>query len=112
MTHLRTVYGEGPRKIVGGAFQQNVTQPFTAQDIRFIAKGNTLHAIALGWSRDSHLTIHSLGANSKRKVRDVSLLGSDGRIPWCQGADSLELVLPVQALGAYAYRFWITPDEH
>jgi len=111
-TPPRMLYGEGPRKVVGGAFQQNVTQPFTAQDIRFTAKANPLHAIALGWPRGGHLTIHSLGANSKRKVRDGSLLGSDDRIGWLQGADGLELVLPAQALAAYAYRFRITPDEH
>jgi alpha-L-fucosidase len=41
-THPWTLYGEGPTKVVGGAFQENATQPFTAQDIRLTAKGNTL----------------------------------------------------------------------
>ena len=43
-------YGEGPTQVVGGAFHDTDTKPYTAEDFRFTAKGATLYAI-VGSSR-------------------------------------------------------------
>jgi alpha-L-fucosidase len=106
------IYGEGPTKIEGGAFHDNASQAFTAQDIRFTTKGKTLYAIVMAWPTDGHLTIHSL-ASGKATVRGVALLGSDnatGKLKWAQGDDGLKVDLPAQAPGAFAYSFRITTD--
>ena len=85
--------------------RDTATKPFTAQDIRFTTKGEDLYAMALGWPKDGHLTIHALGAPSNMQIRAVSLLGSQDEIKWSQGTDGLELDLPARAPGNYAYSF-------
>jgi alpha-L-fucosidase len=52
------LYGEGVVKAKGGAFNENFQ--YSARDIRFTTKGQTLYAIALGWPVDHQITIHSL----------------------------------------------------
>jgi alpha-L-fucosidase len=105
-----TQYGEGPTQIVGGAFHDTEAKPFTPHDIRFTTKGKNLYAIALGWPGDGRLTIHALAA-SKIKVSGVTLLGSEATVQWSQGSDGLEMTLPTQAPGKYAYAFRIFPAE-
>ena len=51
------VFGEGPASdnaapISAQGFNEGKNKPFTAQDIRFTTKGNTLYAIAMGWPDD------------------------------------------------------------
>ena len=43
------VFGEGPIKAKGGKFGERNERSYTAEDIRFTMKGETLFAIALGW---------------------------------------------------------------
>lgn len=62
-----TTYGEGPTQVVAGEFHDTATKPFTAQDIRFTTKDKDLYAIALGWPKDGHLTIHALGHAQQHK---------------------------------------------
>ena len=102
-----TTYGEGPTKIVGGAFHDTAAKAFTPQDIRFTSKGTVLYAIALGWPRDGGLTIHALGRSGGLKVRKVGLLGSKEEIGFSQEEDGLHLTVPAQAPGSYAYSFRI-----
>ena len=45
------VYGEGPTKVVEGAFHDTDIQSYTAEDFRFTSKGDTLFAIELSWPR-------------------------------------------------------------
>ncbi len=104
------IYGEGPTRVVGGAFHDSEAPSFTAQDIRFTTKGKVLYAVALGWPTDSVLTIHAL-STGKVKVGSVSLLGSDAKIAWSQDADGLKLELPPQAPGMHAFSFRIATEE-
>ena len=104
-----TIYGEGPTKVVPGAFHDDATKIYTAQDIRFTTKGSTLYAIALGWPADGHLLIRSVSDASGFKVESVSLLGSNTPIDFAQQRDGLHLDLPTQAPGSYAYAFKILP---
>jgi alpha-L-fucosidase len=102
-------YGEGPTQVAGGAFHDTETKPYTAEDFRFTTKGDVLYAIELGWPKDGHATIHSMGSEelAAKTIRSVNLLGSDVKLEWRQQADGLHLALPAQKTGEYAWAFKI-----
>jgi alpha-L-fucosidase len=102
-----TTYGEGPTKVLGGAFNDTKTQTFTAEDIRFTTKETTIYAIALAWPRDRRLLIRSLGFNSAARVRKLELLGSAALIRWSQHPDGLTVELAAEPPGKFAYAFRI-----
>jgi alpha-L-fucosidase len=103
------VYGEGPTKVIEGSFHDADTRPYTAEDFRFTAKGNTLYAIELGWPAKGEVVIHSLpsGMAGAQKVAAMELVGSDGKLAFQQLADGLHVRVPAQAPGKYAYAFRI-----
>src|SRR5207245_11574472 len=53
-------YGEGPTKIVEGAFHDTDAQPVSERDFRFTTKGDVLYACELGWPENGQAVIHSL----------------------------------------------------
>jgi len=74
------VFGEGPAS--GGAalsaqgFNEGKGKPFTAQDVRFTSKGDTLYAIVLGWPTNG-VSIKSLGKSAgplDQPIRKIELL--------------------------------------
>ena len=108
------VYGEGPTKVVGGSFKDTATSGYTAQDIRFTAKGDTLYAIALAWPEDGKLSIKSLAAGSqltKREIKAVRMLGSKAKVKWTRSADGLIVELPNERPGNYAFALKIFPVD-
>jgi alpha-L-fucosidase len=88
------VYGEGPVRVEGGRFKEDVT--YTARDIRFTTTGKTLYAFALGWPEDGKVTIKSLGKDRERKnhIRRVELLGHEGTLDFSQSASGLVVTMP------------------
>ena len=93
------VYGEGAVQARGGAFKENFQ--YSAKDIRFTTKGQTLYAIALGWPDENRLVIHSLArtADSRQNQIDrVELLGHRGRLKFTQTGDGLTVDLPPEKL--------------
>ncbi len=91
------LYGEGTTKVMKAGVMGSDTQNYTAQDIRFTTRGNTLSAIALGWPDDSKLLIHSLLPGTPYtagRVCSVDLLGSKEAVRWQQQADGLAVRLP------------------
>ena len=97
-------YGEGPTKVMAGAFHDTETQTYTPQDFRFTTKGNILYAIGMAWPGNSEAVILSLAqASGTQQVRTVSLLGSDAQLRFEQRADGLHVHLPPQAPAKYAY---------
>jgi alpha-L-fucosidase len=108
------VYGEGPTKVVGGSFKDTATSGYTAQDIRFTAKGDTLYAIALAWPEDGKLTIKSLASGSeltKRDIKTVQMLGSKAKVKWTRSAEGLIVEMPNQKPGNYAFALKIFPVD-
>jgi alpha-L-fucosidase len=103
------IYGEGPTKIVEGAFHDTEAQPFTERDFRFTAKNGALYACELGWPTNGEAVIHSLaGAQlDGRKIASVYLLGSPSPIAFDVQNDGLHLRPPAQAPGKYAHCFRI-----
>jgi len=105
-----TVYGEGPTKVKGGSFNDTATKGYTAQDVRFTIKSDTLYATTMGWPEDGKLTIKSLaqaGPNADFAVGSVKLLGSDADIQFTRDTTGLHLQLPAKT-GEYAFVFKIS----
>ncbi len=103
------VYGEGPTKVVEGAFHDTDTESYTSEDFRFTAKGDTLFAIALGWPANGETLIHSLatGIPGEQRIESVELLGSASKLTFEPQPDGLHIHVPQQAPGKYAFVFRI-----
>jgi alpha-L-fucosidase len=93
------VFGEGPTEVPEGGFTDTKREAFTAQDIRFTAKGETLYATALAWPEDGVLCVATL---AREPVTSVELLGA-GPVSWTQDAEGLKVTLPAQAPCEHAY---------
>ncbi len=105
-------FGEGPTKVVGGAFHDTDTKPYTAEDFRFTAKGSTVYAIGMACPADGKGAIHSLGKShegASLAVASVELLGSAQKVEWSQTGDALEVTLPAGAACKYGYALKLTP---
>jgi alpha-L-fucosidase len=101
------VFGEGAPDVEGsGNFNENRTRPYTAQDIRFTTKGETLYAFALGWPADGKLTIRTLAAASPqypRAVGRVEMLGVSGPLQFTREATGLVVTLPEKKPNEYTW---------
>jgi alpha-L-fucosidase len=103
------VYGEGPTKVIEGAFHDQDTKPYTTADFRFTQKGNTLYTIGMACPADAasgSATIHALGSNKDAKgitFDSVELVGSSEKLTWKQESDALNVKLPASAPCNYAY---------
>ncbi len=101
------VYGEGPTKVIGGAFHDQDTKPYTTADFRVTQKGNTLYAIGMACPADGgYATIHALGADHEAKgltFDSIELVGSTEKLTWMQTPEALNIKLPSSASCQYAY---------
>jgi alpha-L-fucosidase len=103
------VYGEGPTQVIGGAFHDQDTKPYTTDDFRFTQKGNTLYAIGMACpanGADTSATIHAFGSDKEAKgltFSSVELVGSGDKLTWKQDPDGLKVQLPASATCKYAY---------
>ena len=89
------VYGEGEVQAKGGAFKENYQ--YSARDIRFTTKGDTLYAIALGWPDDGKFVIRSLAKTDDpeaNQIKRVGLLGYSGKLKFMQTLEGLTVELP------------------
>jgi alpha-L-fucosidase len=104
-------FGEGPTQVVGGAFHDTDTKPYTPQDFRFTAKGNVVYAIGMACPSDGKGAIHALATShegASLPVTSVELLGSTQKVTWTQTAEALEVTLPSGAACKYAYSLKLT----
>ncbi len=100
------IYGQGPTAIKAGSFGENEAEPFSAQDIRFTRKGNTLYVICLDKPVEA-LRIPSLGksASPGAEVAEVRLLGVSEALVWSRDDANLTIRLPSTIPGEYAFVF-------
>jgi len=108
------IFGEGPTKVVGGSFKDTATSGYTAEDIRFTAKGDTLYAIALAWPEDGKLRIKSLAEGSeltKREIKAVQMLGSKAPVKWNRTSDGLVVELPNGKASGYPVALKVFPVD-
>jgi alpha-L-fucosidase len=98
------VCGEGPQMasaapLQAQGFNEGRGKPFTAEDVRFTTKGDTLYAIIMGVPTNA-VSIKSLGTNAKlleQSIAQVTLLGSGEKLKWSQTAEALVVeTLPSQ----------------
>ena len=88
------VYGEGPTSSASGHFKEE--DNYTAQDIRFTAKPNTLYATTLA-QPSKEIKIYSLGSGSAfidKEIKEITLLGHNKKLAWRQEKDYLVVSLP------------------
>jgi alpha-L-fucosidase len=93
------VYGEGPstKKQEKGRFGGvKDVRPYESTDIRFTVKDNFLYAFVMD-KPAADIKISSLGKTSTvndRKIRKVTMLGSEEKLKWKQQDDALVITLP------------------
>ena len=107
-----SVFGEGKPDVKGrGNFNENRSRPYTAEDIRFSTKGDTLYAIALGWPKDGKVVIRTLASGSSRYPREVgqvSLLGNEGNLAFTRDEKGLIVTMPDRKPNEFAYALRIS----
>jgi alpha-L-fucosidase len=95
------IFGENSRETAGFKPEQfDEKFRFNSGDIRFTSKDGNLYAFCLG-KPEKDIIIKSLGKNSplSEKIASVSLLGSNVKVRWTQGADALVIKKPSQVPG-------------
>jgi len=103
------VFGEGPPDVATGSFNERNQRPYTAEDIRFTRKGETVYAFAFVWPTTGKYLIKTLAKGSSalpRPIQRVELIGG-GPVKFAQDATGLTLTLPDKAPNEYAYAFII-----
>ena len=65
-------YGEGYREAKAGNFNEGKGRPYTAADLRFTTKGNTLYVFFLAWPADGKMVVKSLGSDQAGIRGDVT----------------------------------------
>ncbi len=101
------IYGEGPTKAAAGHFKEDTA--YTADDIRFTTKNNSVYATTLA-QPEKEVRIASMGTKSvylDHPVKAVKLLGSSQNLKWTQDADALVIQLPEKLPSLYGSSFKI-----
>jgi alpha-L-fucosidase len=92
------VAGEGPTVVFSGQFSEQKTKPFTAEDIRYTARGGTLYAMTLGKPEVDTLT---LSAVKEGHIERVEVVGDPTALQFTQDGAGLHVTLPSGASHAY-----------
>jgi len=103
------IFGEGPTKEEGGAFSESKQIPeFSAEDIRFTAKGNVLYVIALD-RPEKDVRVAALKSLEPSDITGVEMLGSSESVVWRLGEDGLLIIPPAEfPLLEHAFVFKLT----
>jgi alpha-L-fucosidase len=101
-----TTYGEGPS--VSGPQQAGQfggardVRAYTAQDIRFTRKGDTLYAFLMAWPGETATITSLANPRSPGAVQSVQLLDV-GAVQFTQDAQGLKVKMPQQQAGEHAF---------
>ncbi|MDP1026982.1 alpha-L-fucosidase [Sphingomonas sp. KR1UV-12] len=102
-------FGEGPTETAAGMFKES--GDYSARDIRFTTKGDTLYALTLG-EPSATVAITALrldNPHERRRVRKVRLLGHRGSVSFRQTDAALVIdvppTLPTRHASAFAIDF-------
>ena len=101
---------EGPTVAAEGSFGDQKPVAYTAKDIRFTSKGNTVYAFCLDVPVENKIIIKSLAlkVNPSRKITNIELLGSNEKIKWNQKEEMLVIQTPKSMPGKEAIGFKLT----
>jgi len=101
-------HGEGPTKMKrSGPFSEKKEVHYTAKDIRFTAKDDSLYAICLGWP-GGKVTIKTLRSMYKSEISSIELLGIDKELDWSLTKRGLGIKTPAEKPCEHAYVFKIS----
>jgi alpha-L-fucosidase len=104
-------HGEGPTKMEkGGAFNEGQEVRYTARDMRFTVKDDTLYAICLGLPGDQ-VSIESLKTLRESEIGSVRMLGVDRELEWSLGEEGLRIQTPDERPCEHAYVFKIVSSR-
>ncbi|MDQ8202151.1 alpha-L-fucosidase [Pelagicoccus sp. SDUM812003] len=112
------VMGEGPQMEATEAddrpkFNEDKVKPFTAEDVRFTTKGDTLYATLMSVP-SVDISIESLGTAAglyDGEIGHVTLLGSDEELAWSQTSRALVIEAPKKVPSDIAIVFKISPRD-
>lgn len=112
------VFGEGPQMasaspLSGQGFNEGKGKSFTAEDMRFTTKGDSLYSFVMGVPKTA-VTIKSLGHLAgllEKPISQITLLGSDEKLKWSQTDDALVIETPQNQPSDIAVVFKITSKE-
>jgi alpha-L-fucosidase len=98
------IYGEGPTQVKAGHFAEP-RSPYSAQDVRFTTKGDTLYAIVLGWpGAGATVKIKALAAGKgPAAIERIELLGSREALKFTRDAGELTVTFPHQPPCEHAF---------
>ena len=111
------IYNTRPFKVYGeGTFSMNATTgkkkyadylyAFTAKDIRFTTKKNTIYDLTLDWPGNGKtVKIQNLNSKEIKNIKSISFLASGEQVKWKQDESGLYITTPSQPIGEYAYAF-------
>jgi alpha-L-fucosidase len=91
-------------------FNEKNRKAFTAEDVRFTTKGQTLYAFVMGWP-EKQAIIAPLATGSKHapgKIEKVELVGYKGKLHWTREESGLKIELPEQKPSDHAVAFKIS----
>jgi alpha-L-fucosidase len=111
-THYWKTFGEGPTEVKKGHHSEGKNMGLTSKDIRFTQKGNTIYGIVLDWPSDGFVNIETLSKNNELakglKIKKIRVLGSSEKIKWHQTEQGLNVVMPKNKPGDFAYTIAIS----
>lgn len=93
--------GEGPTRANSGLFSEGgPVSPYNARDIRYVKRGDNLHALVLGWPEDNVVRLTLLGRDNPTMQGNVSRVrfpGDATPLPFRRTPEALEVTLPSAA---------------
>jgi alpha-L-fucosidase len=98
---------QGGVGVGGGGISRN---GYTAKDIRFTTRADTLYATVMAWPDAAPVVITSLatGPSMPGKVKRVELLGHPGPLKFTQDAEGLKVTFPPEKPCDFVYSLKIT----
>ncbi len=109
-THNWVKWKEGVNELVTHYYRHNLKRDvqFTTKDVRFTAKENIVYAAFFVWPT-TKIKIKSINQKeaSDKKIKNVSLLGSNEKLTWGISSQGLSIAPPKIKPCKYAYVFKI-----
>ncbi len=109
-TYWKT-FGEGPTAVSTGHVSESKDKPFTAEDLRFTTREESLYVTGLAWPTDNRITVKSLARGSEfypEEIASVTMLGSDQKLHWTRDEQGLTVELPSTKPSEFAYVLRVT----
>ncbi len=90
---------EGSVRVSEGQFTDNDELPYTKEDIRFTANGDSIYAFIMNWPEDGTVTIRSIADSKDQNVPEfhglieaVSILGYETEVQYHKDTEGLHIV--------------------